>query len=625
MPLKTMKTLLASSLAIALVQNAIASPEERQLLWGDTHLHTSHSADVFMFDTTHSTPDTAYRFAKGLPVLAPTTNTMVRLNQPLDFLVVADHAEILGSVNRVFTGEPEFSESISGKIIRDIEQREGSLITAYGAILTALFRGEDKATGLTGQQVLRDLQAGDKRKNTWHENNAAADFHNEPGTFTALIGWEWSSMVNGANLHRVVITDSDASKANTYLPFSQFESSNPEDLWAWLEQTSQHTGANFLAIPHNPNISRGQMFSEYKFDGVTPIDKTYSEQRQRWEPLLEITQIKGDSETHPILSPNDEFASFETFDFVLMPTGERDAPTKADYARSALKTGLELDKKLGINPFQFGVIGSTDSHTGISAVEESAFGGKARHDSKIQNRSTKTGIGSSIGWDMSSGGFAAVWADENTRQGIFNAMQRKETYATTGSRIQLRFFGGWSFTDSDSKAENLARQGYAKGVSMGGELPIAQQQNAPSFLIEAIADPFSGSLERIQIVKGWLDQEGIAREKVFNVIGAHQQAPDKGGQLPDPVDSVDLKTARYDRQVGSEELRALWTDPEFDPQQSAFYYVRVLEIPTPRYSLYDTIALGQDPKVTNHPSTIQERAYSSPIWYHDVNARPVGP
>ncbi|MEY3018349.1 MAG: hypothetical protein RL336_1484 [Pseudomonadota bacterium] len=610
------QSLIAGAIAASLSLTALAAPAERKLLWGDTHLHTSNSADVFIFDLRNSTPDTAYRFAKGLPVIAPTTNQMVRLNQPLDFLVVADHAELLGSVKRIFSGDPEFSDSVTGKVIRDIEQREGNLLSAYGNVVTALFRGKDEATGLTGQQVMQDMQAGKKRLNTWMENTAAADFHNEPGKFTAFIGWEWSSMVDGANLHRVVITDSDAETANTYLPFSQFESSDPEDLWAWLGRTSKSTGANFLAIPHNPNISRGQMFSETKFDKVTPIDKAYSETRRQWEPLLEVTQIKGDSETHPVLSPNDEFADFEPFNFILMPTGEREVPTKADFARSALKTGLVLGEQNGINPFKFGMIGSTDSHTGMSAVEETAFAGKAKHDSTPQNRHDKTGIGSSIGWDMSSGGYAAVWADDNTRADIFSAMQRKETYATTGPRIQLRFFGGWTFNERDITRDNIAQQGYAKGVSMGGDLPVRSSNTAPHFMVEAIADPYSGSLERIQIVKGWLDAKGIAQEKVFNVVGAHNSQPDAAGHLQATQDTIDLKTARYDRSTGSEELRALWVDPEFDPTQQAFYYARVLEIPTPRYSLYDAIALQQDPAVTNKPTSIQERAYSSPIWYN---------
>lgn len=610
------QSLIAGAIATSLSLAAFAAPAERKLLWGDTHLHTSNSADVFIFDLRTATPDTAYRFAKGLPVLAPTSNTMVQLQQPLDFLVVADHAEMLGSVKRIFSGDPEFTDSITGQVILDIEKRDGSLLSAFGSVLTALFRGKDEATGLTGQQVMQDMQAGNKRLNTWKENTAAADFHNDPGKFTAFIGWEWSSMVDGANLHRVVLTDGNADTANTYLPFSQFESSDPEDLWAWLGETSKTTGANFLAIPHNSNISRGQMFSETKFDKVTPIDNAYSDARRQWEPLLEMTQIKGDSETHPALSPDDEFAEFETFDFIMMPTGERATPSKADYARSALKTGLKLEEHTGVNPFKFGMIGSTDAHTGIAAVNEPVFGGKALHDSTPQNRHKKTGIGASVGWDMSSGGFAAVWADDNTRQDIFAAMQRKETYATSGPRIQLRFFGGWRYNDADLAPDRLAAQGYAKGVSMGGDLPERASNEAPSFVVQAIADPYSGSLERIQIVKGWLDANGVAQEKVFNVIGAKGQSPDERGDLPAPMNTVDIKTARYDRSTGSEELRALWVDPEFDPNQRAFYYARVLEIPTPRYSLYDSIALQQDPAVTNKPSSIQERAYSSPIWYN---------
>ncbi|HSG61541.1 MAG TPA: DUF3604 domain-containing protein [Pseudomonadales bacterium] len=615
---KTYSIFLLCLLGSSLGLSAHAEPEHRRLLWGDTHLHTSNSADVYMFDLRTATPDIAYRFAKGLPVISPVTNTMVQLDRPLDFLVVADHAELLGSVQRIFNGDKEFSDSTTGKILRDIEREQGSLITAYGNILSALFRKKDPVTGLTDQQVMADLHAGNKRKNTWQENTAAADRYNDPGQFTAFIGWEWSSMLNGANLHRVVLTDSGAEQANRYLPFSQFDSSDPEDLWRWLANTSEATGAQFLAIPHNPNISRGQMFATSKFDQITPIDRAYSEARRQWEPLLEVTQIKGDSETHPVLAPNDEFANFERFDFVMLPTGERDVPTPADYARSALKTGLELEKGIGINPFKFGMIGSTDSHTGMSAVDEKAFAGKSLHDGVPQQRHEKTGIGASVGWDMSSAGFVGVWANDNTRQDIFAAMKRKEVYATTGPRIALRFFGGWSYTAADLEAPEWVKHAYASGVPMGGDLPEPPHREAavaPSFMIEAMADPFSGTLERIQIVKGWLDDQGKAQETIFDVIGAHNQLPNATGHIPAPQSTVDETTTFYDRQHGSKTLSAVWIDPSFDPSTPAFYYVRVLEIPTPRYSLYDTVAMNIDAETPGKPTTIQERAYSSPIWY----------
>ncbi len=587
-----------------------SEPAQRQLLWGDTHLHTSTSADVFIFDNRNATADIAYRFAKGQPVESPVTGTIMQLNRPLDFLVVADHAEMLGSVQLVFEGENPLSNSVSGREIKKTADDSGSLLSAYGVVVNALMLGKDESTGLTGKQVMQDLHSGDKRSPAWQRNTAAADRHNQPGEFTALIGWEWSSMQKGANLHRVVVTDSDAQVANQYLPFSQFESSDPEDLWRWLDKTATSTGAEFLAIPHNPNISKGQMFSSVRFDGKTPLDAAYAKERMRWEPLLEMTQIKGDSETHPVLSPNDVFADFESFNFILMPSGEREPATEADYARSALKNGLAHAQRIGVNPFKFGMIGSTDSHTGISAVEEDNFAGKAKKDALPRQRSEPTGIGSSTGWDMSSGGFMGVWADENTRHGLLDAMRRKEVYATSGPRISLRFFAGWQLNSDDTVVS-----AYQKGVPMGGDLLMAPKNVAPSFIVFAEADPFSASLDRIQIVKGWLDDQGNTHEKVYNVIGAQNRLPDDNGEMTAIDNTVDLKTANYDRSSGANALSAYWTDPDFDPQQAAFYYTRVLEIPSPRYSLRDAVALGVDVSQTKHVATIQERAYSSPIWY----------
>jgi len=469
---------------------------------------------------------------------------------------------------------------------------------------------------------MSDMHSGEKRRGAWQNNIEAAERYNEPGKFTAFIGWEWSSQPNGANLHRVVVTDSGAEKASQYLPYSMFESPNPEDLWNWLDETSRKTGANFVAIPHNSNISRGQMFSVKTFNN-NQIDADYGRTRMKWEPIAEITQIKGDSETHPLLSPRDEFASFETFDFVLLPSGERDKPTSGDYARSALKSGLELKQQTGVNPFKFGMIGSTDSHTGMSAVAENNFSGKAKHDSIAQRRSEKTGIGASVGWDMSAGGFVGVWARENTRKGLMEAFKSKEVYASTGPRMYastgprmvLRFFGGWNFETEDAEKSNLVQLGYSKGVPMGGDL-IPQKTNAsPTFLIAASKDPLGANLDLVQVVKGWLNKDGKAQEKVYDVAWSGNRQLDNNSNLPAVGNTVNETTADYSNTIGASALVTVWQDPDFDAELQAFYYVRVMEIPTPRYSLYDSVALDLPKETTGHPTIIQERVYSSPIWY----------
>ena len=601
---------LAASFLCVLTFPGAAASQETQVLWGDTHLHTSDSFDVILFGTPNSTPDTAIRFAKGLPVISPTTQTPWQLSRPLDFVVVSDHAEAMGSMNRLFADDPEFTETKTGKVILEMapDRTDEQLILVYGMLAETGSGGENEY-GLTPEDIYNDLHAGEKRRSTWESQIATVDGHNEPGKFTTFIGWEWSAQPNAGNLHRVIFTPQGGDVASQFLPFSQLESEDPEMLWQWLEETSQATDAQFIAIPHNPNISAGQMFKTTTQSGE-PITAEYAETRMKWEPVVEITQIKGDSETHPVLSPDDAFADFETYQFILVPGGGEADPTEADYVRSGLKTGLELGAATGGNPFKMGVIGSTDSHTGMTSVEENHFGGKGQHDAFPSLRSHETGIGDSKGWDMGAAGFAAVWATENTRQSIFDAFQRKEIYGSTGPRISLRFFGGFDFLDEDAQSAELASVGYSKGVPMGGEL-VGANDRAPTFLIAALKDPMRGNLDRIQIVKGWLDDKGSSQEKVFDV--ALSDGRTDGSVLVG--NTVNETTGEYTNDIGDVELRSVWTDPEFDSTQNAFYYVRVLEIPTPRYSLYDAIALGIDPKETGHPAAIQERAYSSAIWY----------
>ena len=590
--------------------SSIARSQDTNVYWGDTHLHTGNSFDVYLFGTTDSTPETAIRFARGDAVTSPTTQTKMQLSKPLDFVIVADHAEAMGSIPRMFSGDPKITNTKTGKLLLKLapEKTSEQLIAVYG-LLARAGSGVDNEYGLTAADVYADLHGGDKRVDTWTDYLKTVEQFNKPGEFTTLIGWEWSSQPKGGNMHRVVFTPAGADVAVKFLPYSSLESQDPEDLWAWLETTSQKTGAKFIAIPHNSNLSMGQMFAETTQTGK-PLSADYARTRNKWEKAVEITQIKGDSETHPLFSPVDEYADFETYQFVLVPGGGTPDPTEADYVRSGLKRGLELRARTGANPYKMGVIGSTDSHTGMSAVEETNFGGKGQHDAEPALRSHPTGIGDSRGWDMGAAGFAGVWATDNTREAIYEAFERKEVYASSGPRISLRFFGGYDFTAEDADRADLAAVGYAKGVPMGGDLTPSKEQ-APQFLVAATKDPDAANLDRIQIVKGWLDGDSNAQERVYDVAlsGGHKDGSIHVGN------TVDLKTATYRNSIGDTALAAVWTDPDFDPGQDAFYYARVLEIPTPRYSLMDAVALGIDPKETGKPLTIQERVYSTAIWY----------
>ena len=442
--------------------------------------------------------------------------------------------------------------------------------------------------------------------------------HNIPGRFTSFIGWEWTSTPGGKNLHRVVFMPEGGEVASKFIPYSSFDSAKPEDLWAWLEETSSSTGATFTAIPHNSNISGGLMFNDVDSEG-RPITAEYARTRMKWEQVVEVTQIKGDSETDPILSPNDEFAAFEPFSHAIdseaLAEGAKASVSNGDFVRTGLMRGLELEAKVGANPYKFGMIGSTDSHTSMSSAEEDNFHGKTAFDSTPANRFDEfIGI-KGFGADMSASGMAGVWAEANERTALFNAFRRKEVYATTGPRIRVRLFGGWNFSAGDADKKELAEIGYAAGVPMGGDLTQAPEGKAPQFLVYAIKDPVGANLDRIQMVKGWLDENGEAQEKVYDIAWSDGRMMGSDGELPQVGNTVDLETGAYRNSIGDAQLSVVWQDPDFDPTTRAFYYLRVLQIPTPRHTLYDAIALGMAPEETGHPSTIQERAYSSPIWY----------
>jgi hypothetical protein len=449
----------------------------------------------------------------------------------------------------------------------------------------------------------------------WQDIVATAERHNDPGTFTSLIGWEWSSIPTGANLHRIVISPDGGETATQYLPYGSDQSQYPEDLWAWLDSTQQRTGARFLAIPHNSNISKGYMFDSTTLKGE-PITAEYAERRIRWEPIVEVTQIKGDSETRSEFSPEDEFADFESYEHYIQRGQTSYNPMAADYIRPALKRGLAIGQQVGVNPYKFGLIGSTDAHTGLSSPEENNFWGKMAKDStpETKERQGKSAV-SSNGWDMSASGVAAVWASENSREAIYAAFKRKEVYATSGPRLRVQLFAGWNFPAGAESSEDFAAIGYRNGVPMGGDLiPTREFEQPPSFLLRAIKDPRGANLDRMQIVKGWVDTEGEQHEKVYNVAWSGERQLDAAGRLPEVGNTVDLKSGRYTNSVGQAEFAVRWSDPDFDPQLSAFYYARVLQIPTPRNGLFDSLALQLD-KPPRGPKTIQERAYTSPVWY----------
>ena len=637
------KAVICAGVAITVMWGAASAQENPdKLLWGDVHLHTNLSWDAYYMGNQTADLETAYRFAKGAPVVHPFHRAKVRIDKPLDFLAVTDHAEFLGLPYGALRGADErIASTRLAKHLAKIYDQGGagaealvSMIVAYQTSLAAQSSGDDNAAAkfpppppqvtqefvdwiAANPEIWDEFHNKDVMRSTWDAIIDAAEKHNDPGKFTTLIGWEYSPQSNGGNLHRVVLTSAGGETAKKFHPFSFQDSDDPEGLWAWLSQTQDETGAPFVAIPHNSNLSKGTMFARTRMNGE-PMDAAYANARATWETVAEVTQMKGDSETHPILSPDDEFADFEFFahelasfkDDIKVP-----AVTEADFLRSALKTGLDIESEIGVNPFKLGMIGSTDGHNAMSCAGEANFCGKFGEGTTPEEANKPVGDFSGYtNWDFSASGLAAVWARDNTREEIFAAFRRREVYGTTGPRIGLRFFGGYDFKNADAKSKNLSERGYKKGVPMGGDLLPSKKEKAPKFLVRAVKDPSGANLDRIQIVKGWMNAEGEPQEKVFDVAWSGKREIDDNDKLPAVGDTVNREIARYTNEIGDPELATVWTDPEFAPDQSAFYYVRVLEIPTPRQSLYDAVALGQK-HPDAFPQVIQERAYSSPIWY----------
>jgi hypothetical protein len=582
--------------------------------FGDTHLHTSMSMDAGAAGARLG-PRDAYRFARGEEVMA-SSGQPVKLSRPLDFLVVADHSDNMGFFPKLLAGDPAILADPTGRRWYDMIHSGKGADAALEII--RVFSGGKMS------EALLFLPGSAPFRSTWQEIIAAAEEANDPGRFTAFIGYEWTSNSGGNNLHRNVIYRDGAALARQMEPMVTLPpmgSYDPRELWKWLEAYEAKTGGDVLAIAHNGNLSNGRMFPRIESFTGTPIDAAYAEGRARWEPLYEATQMKGDSETHPFLSPNDEFADYETWDkanLALVP--KTPDMLEFEYARSALKNGLALAPELGTNPYKFGLVGSTDSHTGLSAVEEENFFGKVSEMEPNPERTArpfmKGGNVTIMEWEVTSSGYAAVWATANTREAIFDAMERRETYATTGSRMIVRLFGGWDFAPEDAQSRLPADIGYTKGVPMGGDLSDAPEGKAPTFLVAALKDPIGANLDRIQIIKGWVAEDGTQHERVHDVVwgDADKRQPGADGKLPTVGNTVNVAEALWTNTIGDPELITVWQDPEFDPRQRAFYYARVIEIPTPRWTAYDAKRFGLTlpPEV---PMVTQERAYTSPIWY----------
>lgn len=589
-----------------------------QLLFGETHVHSALSADAGGGGT-RLMPRDVYRFAAG-EQLNSNTGQPVRLARPFDFFALTEHTDGMGAFTDLMRGAPNMLADKQGKYFHEEFNAGGDRAKAASIELIRLFSQGELSDVLNYQPGNPGYAA------TWKELVTAAEEYNRPGQFTTLIAYEWTSLVKGNNLHRNVLFRDGPERALQMLPFTMTPptgSPDPRDLWKWLERYEQTTGGDVLAIPHNPNLSNGMMFAlQNDFEQGAAFDEKYLATRARWERLVEIGQAKGDSETHPVLSPDDEFADYERWDWANLDMTEKKTPQmmKTEYVRQTLKNGLGLAASGAVNPFKLGFVGGSDIHTGLSTSFDDNFFGAFTWMEPSPERAMKVAKGnkelgiSYKGWQYASPGPTAVWATENTRGAVFDALERREAYATTGPRIRVRFFGGYSFDDDDLRGRELARSGYHKGVPMGSDLPPAAKGQVPGFMVWAVRDPEGANLDRIQIVKGWVDKQGRAQEKVHDVVWSGQRSPDNNGKLPAVGDTVDLSVPTWTNDIGAAQLATVWRDADFDPAQHAFYYARVIEIPTPRWTAYDRIRL-QAPVDDSVPLKTQERAYTSPIWY----------
>jgi hypothetical protein len=568
----------------------------KNVYFGEQHLHTSNSPDAFAAGS-RQTWDEAFRYGRGEEVVLHTTATKNKIKRrtPYDFMAITDHAEYFGVMPRMINPKDSLSKSDLAKRLQ--KQDPTAVMDILHDILTSTGRPE--------------LIAPELPKDNWQEYVKVANKYNDPGKFTTLIAFEWTSIPNGRNMHRNVFFRNDTGPR---APFSAFDSFHPEDLWTYLE-VQRNAGNDTFAIPHNGNVSDGWMYSPNKFLGG-PMDARYAARQAANEPLTEIIQTKGSSDTHPAMSPNDEFANFEIFPN-LINVGQP-SQIKYGFVRQGLVEGMILEDKLGSNPFKMGIVAGADSHSGYSNNEEFNFHGShgALEDTPKKRLNPKPDASGDMPSRLSSAGATAVWAEENTRGAIFDAMKAKETYGTSGTLIRLRFFGGWEYSKNLVKDKDFVKKAYESGVPMGQDLHKKPgSAKAPTFAVWALKDPESGNLDRIQIVKGFINKWGRTDEKIYDIAWSDDRKPDaKTGKLPPVGNTVDVKTAKYTNDIGDSQLSVVWTDPDFDPKQKAVYYVRVLEIPTPRWSTYDSVKSGL-PIPEGIPTTLQERAWSSPIWY----------
>ncbi|ARN74487.1 DUF3604 domain-containing protein [Oceanicoccus sagamiensis] len=573
----------------------------RQAYFGDLHIHTGLSTDAYILGV-RTEPVDVYKFAKG-KVIEHAAGYPIQITRPLDFAAVTDHAEYMGQARLAEIDIPTTQKTLAEIL------KTGNVFSITAAWLQSSQEIPEHGFAPNGEAINRTVN-----KNAWQQTIDAAEEHYQPGLFTTFIGYEWSANAGDitAHLHRNVIYRNNLVSD---LPYSSLDSHNPEDLWAFLDKENQQ-GKVAMSIPHNGNFSRGYMYASADFAGK-PLTKEYADMRMRYEPISEVVQIKGSSETHPVLSSEDDFADFELLGESLFTQGSLPTSYKGSYVRDALRMGMEFSHNEGFNPFKFGVIGASDSHNASSPTEESDYTGKLPMlDGSAGLRTGKSlllpnSMNPVTRW--SSGGLAGVWAESNTRESLYDALQRKETFATSGPRILVRFFGGWDFTEQQLAQEDMVSQAYANGVPMGGDLTQAPTGKAPSFLIMTMKDPQGANLDRAQVIKAWLDSEGVSQEQVFDIAAADQRQLDpKTNKLPAVGNTVNIDEPSYSNTIGGSSILAFWQDPDFNPQQEAFYYVRVLEIPTPRWSTYDAAKLGTTPM---EPTTIQERAITSAIWY----------
>jgi hypothetical protein len=626
--------LFCASSAIAQINPSVASPDSiypgktyspyakrsfpNQIYWGDSHVHTGLSLDAGLFGNTLR-PDDAYRFARGEEIKSA-TGLPVKLSRPMDWLIVTDHTDLMGMATDIQNGAPAIMADKKGREWAKAFQKGG---TAAGEAAFDLITNFAQMTLPEG--LLKAYSPGSKVfGGVWEEIVDSAEKHNEPGKFTAFIGFEWTSVPKGINLHRNVILRDNGDRARQIVPPTTqppMGSTDPLDLYKWLENYEAQTGGRAFAFSHNGNLSNGWMFPTEKTYAGGVVDENYVKLRAKWEPHYEITQIKGDGETHPYLSPDDEFADYENWDVGNLDLTQLKKPEmlKGEYGREALKQGLLLEKKLGYNPYKFGFGGATDTHTALCTAEEENFFGKSTSvepsATRVNHPFIESKLGKIEGYKLVASGYTGVWATENTRAAIFDAIERRETYGTTGPRLRVRFFGGWDYTDNDLRSRAVAFSGYEKGVPMGGDLRAADGKKAPTFMAYALRDPLGANLDRLQIVKGWLDVDDKLHEKVYDLAVSGDRKIGEDGRCKAPVgNTVDLEAANWTNTIGASELTVVWTDPDFDAKESSFYYIRVIEIPTPRWVVYDKVRLGA--KIPKEAKLIgQERAYTSPIWY----------